>query len=59
MLQQTQIDTVIPYYQRFLREFPTVEQLAKARLERVLELWSGLGYYRRARNLHQAAQELM
>ena len=59
MLQQTQIDTVIPYYQRFLREFPTVEQLAKARLERVLELWSGLGYYRRARNLHQTAQELV
>ncbi|HEX5410301.1 MAG TPA: A/G-specific adenine glycosylase [Terriglobia bacterium] len=59
MLQQTQIETVIPYYQRFVREFPTVENLAKAPLERVLELWSGLGYYRRARNLHQAAQELM
>ena len=58
MLQQTQIETVIPYYQRFIREFPTVEHLAKAPLERVLELWSGLGYYRRARNLHQAAQEL-
>ncbi len=58
MLQQTQIDTVIPYYQRFLREFPTVERLAGAPLERVLELWSGLGYYRRARNLHQAAQEM-
>lgn len=59
MLQQTQIDTVIPYYERFLREFPTVERLAKAPLERVLELWSGLGYYRRARNLHRAAQELV
>src|SRR5215472_2740929 len=59
MLQQTQIETVIPFYQRFLREFPTVEHLAKAPLERVLELWSGLGYYRRARNLHQAAQELV
>lgn len=58
MLQQTQIETVIPYYQRFLIEFPTVEHLAKAPLERVLELWSGLGYYRRARNLHMAAQEL-
>jgi A/G-specific adenine glycosylase len=58
MLQQTQIETVIPYYNRFLREFPTVERLAKAPLERVLELWSGLGYYRRARNLHRAAQEL-
>jgi A/G-specific adenine glycosylase len=59
MLQQTQIDSVIPYYERFLREFPTVERLAKASLERVLELWSGLGYYRRARNLHRAAQELV
>jgi len=58
MLQQTQIETVIPYYQRFLREFPTVTRLAQAPLERVLELWSGLGYYRRARNLHRAAQEL-
>jgi A/G-specific adenine glycosylase len=59
MLQQTQIETVIPYYNRFLREFPTVERLAKAPLERVLELWSGLGYYRRARNLHRAALELL
>ena len=59
MLQQTQIETVIPYYQRFIREFPTVGRLAKAPLERVLELWSGLGYYRRARNLHRAAQEMV
>jgi len=59
MLQQTQIETVIPYYQRFIREFPTIRRLAKAPLERVLELWSGLGYYRRARNLHQAAQEMV
>jgi len=59
MLQQTQIDTVIPYYHRFLTEFPTVGDLAKAPLERVLELWSGMGYYRRARNLHLAAQALM
>jgi A/G-specific adenine glycosylase len=59
MLQQTQIETVIPYYQRFLRQFPTVEHLASAPLERVLELWSGLGYYRRARNLHRAAQEIV
>jgi A/G-specific adenine glycosylase len=56
MLQQTQIATVIPFYQRFLRAFPTVSHLAQAPLERVLELWSGLGYYRRARHLHQAAQ---
>ena len=56
MLQQTQIATVTPYYQRFLEAFPTVSRLAQAPLERVLELWSGLGYYRRARHLHQAAQ---
>jgi A/G-specific adenine glycosylase len=59
MLQQTQIETVIPYYLRFIREFPTVRRLAKAHLERVLELWSGLGYYRRARHLHQAAQAVV
>ena len=59
MLQQTQVSTVIPYYRRFLRAFPTVERLAKARLERVLELWSGLGYYRRARLLHLAAQKIL
>jgi len=58
MLQQTQIATVIPFYQRFLDAFPTVSHLARAPLERVLELWSGLGYYRRARHLHQAAQIL-
>jgi A/G-specific adenine glycosylase len=59
MLQQTQIATVIPYYRRFLNAFPTVRALARAPLERVLELWSGLGYYRRARHLHQAAQLVM
>jgi A/G-specific adenine glycosylase len=58
MLQQTRIETVIPYYQRFIREFPTISRLANAPLERVLELWSGLGYYRRARHLHRAAQEI-
>ncbi len=56
MLQQTRVATVIPYYRRFLRAFPTVRHLARARLERVLEAWSGLGYYRRARNLHRAAK---
>ena len=56
MLQQTQVGTVIPYYLRFLRAFPTVRRLACARLDRVFELWSGLGYYRRARNLHRAAR---
>ena len=58
MLQQTQIATVTPFYQRFLAAFSTVTDLAEAPLERVLELWSGLGYYRRARHLHQAAQVL-
>ncbi len=56
MLQQTQVATVIPYYQKFLRRFPTVRALAKAPLDDVLALWSGLGYYSRARNLHQAAR---
>ena len=58
MLQQTQIATVTPFYLRFLEAFPTVLRLAQAPLERVLELWSGLGYYRRARHLHQAAKAL-
>ena len=58
MLQQTQVATVIPYYRRFLRAFPTLARLAEAPLERVLELWSGLGYYRRARCLHLAAQRV-
>jgi len=59
MLQQTQVATVIPYYRRFLEAFPTVAGLARAPLERVLELWSGLGYYRRARHLHQATKEVV
>ncbi|HMC82289.1 MAG TPA: A/G-specific adenine glycosylase [Candidatus Polarisedimenticolia bacterium] len=58
MLQQTQVATVIPYYERFVRRFPTVAALAKASPDAVLSLWSGLGYYRRARNLHAAAKEL-
>jgi A/G-specific adenine glycosylase len=56
MLQQTQVATVIPYYQRFLQRFPTVSELATADLDQVLHLWTGLGYYARARNLHRAAQ---
>jgi A/G-specific adenine glycosylase len=56
MLQQTQVDTVIPYYQRFLRRFPTVKRLAAARLEDVLKTWENLGYYSRARHLHEAAR---
>ncbi len=56
MLQQTTVGTVIPYFHRFLRSFPTFKALARAPLEKVLERWSGLGYYARARNLHRAAQ---
>src|SRR5690349_24898687 len=56
MLQQTQVATVIPYYQRFLARFPDVQALARASQDEVLRLWSGLGYYARGRNLHQAAK---
>jgi A/G-specific adenine glycosylase len=56
MLQQTQVATVIPYYQRFMQRFPQVSVLAAAPIDEVLHLWSGLGYYSRARNLHRAAQ---
>lgn len=59
MLQQTQVVTVIPYYQRFLARFPTLESLAAAPVEEVMPLWSGLGYYARARNLHAAARVVM
>ncbi len=55
MLQQTQVATVVPYYARFLAMFPDVRALAAAPIDRVLELWSGLGYYRRAHHLHAAA----
>jgi A/G-specific adenine glycosylase len=56
MLQQTQVATVIPYFERFVAAFPTVAELAAASEDQVLRLWEGLGYYRRARQLHQAAQ---
>ncbi len=56
MLQQTQVATVIPYYDRFLARFPTIEALAQSTLDQVLALWQGLGYYSRARSLHAAAQ---
>jgi A/G-specific adenine glycosylase len=56
MLQQTQVATVIPYYQRFIAAFPTIAELAAATEEQVLAHWSGLGYYARGRNLHAAAQ---
>ena len=56
MLQQTQVETVIPYYRRWLAQFPTVQALAAAPQRQVLAAWEGLGYYSRARNLHRAAQ---
>ena len=59
MLQQTQVDTVLPYYARFLARFPDLPSLAAAPVEDVLTLWSGLGYYARARNLHKCARAVM
>ena len=59
MLQQTRVDTVIPYYERFLDWFPTVESLANAPEERLLKAWEGLGYYSRVRNMQKAAQQIM
>jgi A/G-specific adenine glycosylase len=58
MLQQTQVATVIPYYERFMERFPTLQVLADAPQDQVLHLWSGLGYYARARNLHKAARQV-
>ncbi len=59
MLQQTQVQTVIPYYERWLRTFPTFSSLAKASLNQVLKAWEGLGYYSRARNLHALAHRVL
>lgn len=59
MLQQTQVQTVIPYFQRFMAAFPTIASLAQASDDQVMALWAGLGYYSRARNLHRAAQLIM
>lgn len=59
MLQQTRVDTVIPYYQAFMTAFPALESLAQAHQDDVLRHWSGLGYYARARNLHRAAQQIV
>ncbi len=56
MLQQTRVDTVIPYYRRWMERFPDLESLAGADLDEVLKMWTGLGYYRRARNLHAAVR---
>lgn len=59
MLQQTRVETVLGYYERFLQRFPTVADLAKAPQDDVLKLWEGLGYYSRARNLHKGARQVM
>lgn len=59
MLQQTRVDTVVPYFLRWMARLPTVAALARADEEEVLRLWSGLGYYSRARNLHRAAQQVV
>ncbi len=59
MLQQTKVDTVIDYYNRFLEKFPTVEDLSNADLDEVLKMWEGLGYYSRAKNIHKAANKIV
>lgn len=59
MLQQTQVSTVIPYFERFMQQFPTIRCLSDAQLDEVLYLWAGLGYYSRAKNLHQTAQMIV
>jgi A/G-specific adenine glycosylase len=59
MLQQTQVATVIPYFERFITAFPNIRALSKAPIDDVLKLWEGLGYYSRARNLHRAAQDVI
>ena len=58
MLQQTRVDTVIPYYERFLRRFPDVAALAAAPEQELLKMWEGLGYYSRVRNMQKAAQQI-
>src|SRR3972149_3407658 len=59
MLQQTRVETVIPYFERWMRQFPTVAALAAASQQEVLAAWEGLGYYSRARNLHRVAQMIV
>src|SRR5699024_7768771 len=59
MLQQTKVDTVIPYYEKFMDHYPTIDDLAEANEQEVLKDWEGLGYYSRARNLLEAAREVV
>ena len=58
MLQQTTVAAVVPFYERFMQKFPDVQTLQKSQLSQVLEMWAGLGYYSRARNIHKSAQVL-
>lgn len=59
MLQQTRVDTVIDYYQRFLKKFPTIRELANASQQDILKQWQGLGYYRRAKLIHKTAKKIV
>ena len=59
MLQQTQVKTVIPYFKKFVSKIPNLKTLSKSNAKQVLKLWEGLGYYRRARNLHKTAKILL
>src|SRR5512139_1404166 len=59
MLQQTQVRTVVPYFERWMQRFPTISALAQASEQDVLTIWEGLGYYARARNLHRAAKSIV
>ena len=56
MLQQTQVSTVIPYYENWIRKFPTVDSVAKVNIDEALKMWEGLGYYKRCRNFHSASK---
>src|ERR1700722_3016139 len=59
MLQQTQVGVMLPYFLRWMNRFPTIDQLAEASLDEVIKLWEGLGYYSRARHLHEGAKYLL
>ena len=59
MLQQTQVKTVIPYFNNFVKKVPNLEALSKSKEKKILKLWEGLGYYRRAKNLHQTSKILI
>ncbi|MDP7331418.1 MAG: A/G-specific adenine glycosylase, partial [Candidatus Marinimicrobia bacterium] len=58
MLQQTQVETVIPYYERWLNKYPTVNSVASEKIDKLLKIWEGLGYYSRCRNFHEATKEI-